>query len=219
MTQVQSSFAADGAGFLEGIRTVAAIADQALRRLDDALERSQRKSAEEVLRYQRDRIEHWKAADAPRILQLDDAVGPAEKLTADEKAHLEVVLVHKPRGRPGGKSGPGTLLELLRDISVWSQTPTATPSERRMHLGRYPFARILVAQLYASELMRLRLEDGGKRRARGQPSRYQLAEQAVADLFGISPAVVRTRRSGWVEAPTSSNDLIELRAWVETGID
>ena len=219
MTQFQGSRAGDWVAFVEGIRRLAVVVDRALRRLADAVGRAQRQSAEQALRFQRARSRAWKAADAPRIRHLNNTVGPVEKLTPDEEAQLATVLERKPRGRPGGKIGPGTLLEKIFELAAWSQMPTAMPSERRQQLRRYPPCRRMVAEAYASEFMRLRLEDGAKRRERGAYSRHEVAERAVAGVFGLSPSKVRALKAGSAEEATDLNMLAELRVWVETGVD
>ena len=174
-------------------------------------------SAEAALAFQRTRVGAWKAADVPRIRRLNEAVGPAAKLTGAEKEWLTTVLARKPRGRPGGKTGPQTLLEHIDTIWAWSQMPTSTPNQRREQLKKSHLFRPILAEAYASEFARQKAL--GKKNLPLHMSPHQAAEEAVADAFGISTARLRLLKTGLVEQTSDLGEFNRVRAWIDTGAE
>lgn len=184
--------------------------------IDDA-RAAQTAGATLALEHERARRETWVARDIRRIRRLSEAADLPYRLTADEEEWIATVQSHNPKGRPH-KSGPTTATEQFAQLWAWSQMPRSSPTERRQAARKSPWFPSVVSEAYATEYARLKAQSGVRRRARSDLHLHEVAEAAVAEVFGISAAKVRKLKANQDEEASDPGLLARHRDWILRGL-
>ena len=216
MSQTQDFRAPGFRPVLDDLRVVANAAAKALDHFATKIRAYRQETAEHALGYRRARIGSLKACEIPAVHRLNEEVGAGKKLTVAEVVELDRALQCKSPGRPG-KTGPQSLTELMNDFRLWLEAPLATPYDRRGNLNAYPGFDAILAQAYASELARLQIAEGGKRRRRGSVSRYLEARRSVAYLFGVTPTWIKNLKPLPSTEAVDPHMFAEMKAWIDSG--